>query len=80
MSNMTKSKFKPGDRVVYNSWGKVQRIIAGTVIEVSAQPHHSGVWSGVNYYLLVILDTAEEVLDEHGLFQLESEYDPRIPF
>lgn len=80
---MTKSKFKPGDRVVYtctsSSRGSL-KAIGGTVIEVSMQPHHSGVWSGVNYYLRVILDTAEEILDEHGLFWLESEYDPRIPF
>ena len=80
MSDMTKSKFKPGDRVVYTSWEKGHQAIGGTVIEVSARPHHNGVWSGINYYLLVILDTAEEVLDEHGLFYLESEYNPHIPF
>ena len=80
MSNMTQSKCKPGDRVVYTSWNNDGTAIGGTVIEVSARPHHSGVYSGVNYYLLVILDTAEEILDEHGLFYFEGEYDPRIPF
>ena len=77
---MSGPKFKPGDRVVYTSWEVGHLAVGGTVIEVSLQPHHSGVWSGVNYYLLVILDTAEEVLDEHGLFYLESEYNPLIPF
>ena len=80
MIDMTKSKFKPGDRVVYSSWNDDYPDIGGTVMEVSARPHHSGVWSGVNFYLLVILDTAEEILDEHGMFYLESEYDPHIPF
>ena len=80
MSDTTQSKFKPGDRVVYTSWREGHQAIGGTVIEVSMQPHHSGVWSGVNYFLLVILDTAEEILDEHGMFYHESEYDPHIPF
>ena len=80
MSGTPRAKFNPGDRVVYTSFGGPYRAIGGTVIEVSLQPHHSGVWSGVNYYLLVILDTAEEVLDEQGAFYLESEYDPHVPF
>ena len=80
MSGTPRPKFNPGDRVVYTSFGGPYRAIGGTVMEVSLQPHHSGVWSGVNYYLLVILDTAEEVLDEQGAFYLESEYDPDVPF
>ena len=72
--------FKPGDRVVYRSWDHPSEGIGGTVIEVSAQPHHSGVYSGVNFFLLVILDTAEEILDEHAAFWHEEDYDPLIPF
>ena len=79
MSQIT-PKFKPGDRVVYTSFGGPYKAIGGTVIKMSFQPHHSGRWSGQNYYLLVILDTAEEVFDEQDVFYLESEYDPRIPF
>ena len=72
--------FKPGDRVVYSAWNHPSEGVGGTVIEVSAKPHHSGVWSGANYYLLVILDTAEEILDESACFWHEGEYDPQIPF
>mgnify|MGYP005671457585 CR=1 FL=1 len=80
MSNMTKSKFNPGDRVVYTSWDDTVHGISGTVIEVREVPHHSGIFSGIAYHLVVILDTAEEILDEHGVFHLESEYNPNIPF
>ena len=80
MSAMVKSKFNPGDRVVYTSFGGPYRAVGGTVIEVEERPHHSGIWSGVNWYLHVILDTAEKVVDEHGVFYLESEYDPNVPF
>ena len=79
MSQIT-SKFKPGDRVVYTSFGGPDREVGGTVIEVEERPHPSGVFPGVNWYLLVILDTAEEVHDEHAAFYLESEYNPQIPF
>ena len=74
------SKFEPGDRVVYRSWDHPSEGVGGTVIEVSAQPHHSGVYPGVNFFLLVILDTAEEILDEHAAFWHEEDYDPQIPF
>ena len=70
---MKGSRFKPGDRVVYTSWDDSMHGIGGTVIEV----HQKG---GIVGYLLVILDTAERVLDEHGVFWLESEYNPAIPF
>ena len=73
-------KFKPGDRVVYISWDHPSEGVGGTVIEVSISPHHSGVWSGPNFFLLVILDSAEEVLDEAALFWHEAQYDPQIPF
>ena len=43
-------------------------------------PHPSGTFAGVAYYLLVILDTAEEILDEAAIFQHEIDYDPSIPF
>ena len=79
---MNESKFKVGDRVVYTPFGDPREGVAGTVMEVSAEPHHSGVWSGTNYYLLVILDTAEEILDEHAVFQHEKDYEnyDYIPF
>ena len=73
------SKFKPGDRVIYTEWGHPSEGIGGTVIEVSVHSY-SRAKSGINYYLLVILDTAEEILDEHVCFYLEDEYDPQIPF
>ena len=79
MSQIT-SKFKPGDRVVYTSFGGPYREVGGTVIEVEERPHPSGVFPGVNWYLLVILDTAAEVHDEHAAFYLASEYNPQIPF
>ena len=72
--------FKPGDRVVHTGWNSPHEGIGGTVIEVSMNPHHSGTFGGPSYYLLVILDTAEEILDEAAIFQHESNYDPCIPF
>ena len=80
MSNMTRSKFNPGDRVVYTSWNDAFHGVGGTVLEVREVPHHSGIFSGIAYHLRVMLDTAEEVVDEHGVFYLESEYNPQIPF
>ena len=77
---MTRSKFNPGDRVVYTLMGHHDEGIGGTVIEVREVPHHSGIFSGIAYHLLVILDTAETILDEHGVFWLENEYHPHIPF
>ncbi len=73
-------QFKVGDRVVYTAWGAPYEGIGGTVIEVSREPHHSGTFNGPSYYLLVILDTAEEILDEAAIFQHEEDYDPLIPF
>ena len=81
MSKTTRRKFNPGDRVIYTSWNTAIRGLGGTVIEVRDVPHHSGLYPyGTAYHLLVILDTAEEILEEHGFFFLESEYDPNIPF
>ena len=80
MSAIATSKFKPGDRIVYTSFGGEYRAIGGTVIEVEERPHPSGVFPGVNWYLHVILDTAQEVHDEQAAFYLESEYDPHVPF
>lgn len=74
------TKFKPGDRVVYTEWDHPFSGIGGTVIEVSMRPYHSGVGSSVNYYLLVILDTAEEILDEDVCFHHEKNYNSEIPF
>ena len=76
----TRASFNPGDRVVYTAWNDPLEGVAGTVIEVSMEPHHSGVYSGVNYYLLVILDTAEEILDCHSRFRHEKDYTLEIPF
>ena len=72
--------FKPGDRVVHTGWNSTYEGVGGTVMEVSMMPHPSGTFAGVAYYLLVILDTAEEILDEAAIFQHEVDYDPRIPF
>ena len=80
MSAMTISKYKPGDRVVWTSIRAHNRAIGGTVIRVEERPHHSGVWSGINFFLYVILDNAEKICEPHAHFYLESEYDPRIPF
>ena len=68
---MIRKKFNPGDRVVYPH----PTAVRGTVIKMVLQPHHSGVCSGQIYYPLVILDNAEEVLDEQDAFWLESDYD-----
>lgn len=75
---MKKVPFKRGDRVVHTKWGAPTEGVAGTVMEVSTRPHHH--IRGSSYFLLVILDTAEEILDELALFQLEDDYDPTIPF
>mgnify|MGYP005682370575 FL=1 len=74
---MEESQFKPGDRVVYTR-GMVPT--GGTVVEVHSYPNPTGTWPGFNHYLLVILDTAEEVTDAQSSFWIEAEYDPRIPF
>lgn len=77
-----KSKFKKGDRVVCTSWNAPYEGVGGTVMEVSWQPHPSGVFSAPMFYLLVILDTAEEVLEEAACFELEPDYQSGsyIPF
>ena len=69
--------FKEGDRVVYTR-GRVP--IGGTVIEVHSYPNPAGTWPCFNHYLLVILDTAEEVTDAESCFWIEEEFDPCIPF
>ena len=72
--------FKRGDRVVYTGWGAPIEGIGGIVIKVTTNPHPSGVFNSPACYLLVILDTAEQVHDEAAIFQHEEDYVPGIPF
>lgn len=76
---MSSPQFKPGDRVVYVSLGRSQNT-GGTVIRVDSSPNPAGTWPGYNHYLVVILDTAEEVSDMQSSFWHEQEYNPQIPF
>lgn len=72
--------FKEGDRVVHIGWSSRYEGIGGTVMEVRTGPHPSGVFNAPAVWLFVILDTAEEVLDEAAIFQHESDYVSWIPF
>ena len=74
-----KASFKPGDRVVYTSLGRPTNV-GGTVIRVDSFPNPAGTWPLFNHYLIVILDTAEEVSDVQSAFWHEKEYNPEIPF
>ena len=76
---MSKANFKPGDRVVYTSLGRPQNV-GGTVIRVDSTPNPTGTWPGTSHYLIVILDTAEEVSDVQSAFWHEEKYNPEIPF
>ena len=52
--------FKPGDRVVYMSWGSPHQAVAGTVVGVDwITTTPDGEWISIR----VILDTAHEVAD-----------------
>ena len=64
--------FKPGDRVVYTPFGHPLEGHQGTVIEVST--HDDEAVFNASYYLLVILDSAEEILDEACTFVPEEDF------
>ena len=64
--------FKPGDRVVYTPFGHPLEGHQGTVMEVST--HDDEAVFNASYYLLVILDSAEEILDEACTFVPEEDF------
>ena len=77
---MSGPDFNPGDRVVYTPFGHPLEGHKGTVMEVST--HDDEAIFTTSYYLLVILDTAEEVLDEACAFVHEKDWNEGdwIPF
>ena len=75
-------KFKVGDRVVYVAFGAPNEGIGGTVVAVQKLPNASGTFGGPDFYLRVILDTAEAIEDEDSSFLPENDYltQSYIPF
>ena len=63
---------KPGDRVVFTKYGHPLEGQKGTVMEVSTHDEE-GVFHA-SYYLVVILDSAEEIVDQSYNFVLEADY------
>ena len=56
-------KFSPGDRVVHILWGGSYEGAGGTVMAIQKLPNASGVFGAPDYYLRVVLDTAEVLED-----------------
>lgn len=69
-------KFSLGDRVVYVGWiDSLQKEgVGGTVIAIQRMPNASGVFGAPDFYLRVILDTAEVVEDRASIFVTESDF------
>lgn len=79
---MNDSSFKEGDRVVHIGWGASYEGVGGTVVKIQRLPNASGVFGSPDYYLRVILDTAETIEDRAGNFVPEADFHSNsyIPF
>ena len=71
-----------GDRVVHIGWGASYEGVGGTVMSIQKMPNASGVFGAPDYYLRVVLDTAEVIEDRAANFVSESDYHSSsyIPF
>jgi len=68
------SKFQKGDRVVHIGWGASYEGVGGTVMAIQRLPNASGVFGAPDYYLRVILDTAEVIEDRAAHFVPEDDF------
>ena len=70
------SKFSLGDRVAYIGWSdSLQKDgVGGTVIAIQRMPNASGVFGAPDFYLRVILDTAEVIEDRASIFVPEADF------
>ena len=71
-----------GDRVVYVAFKAPFEGVGGTIVAVQKVPNASGIFGGPEFYLRVILDTAEVIHDESVAFLHEQAYinNEHIPF
>ena len=79
---MSTSKFKVGDRVVYVAFRALNEGVGGTVVAVQRVEQGRRQFTGPDFYLRVILDTAEVIEDESSSFLPENDYltQSYIPF
>ena len=71
---MSESRLQEGDRVVHIGWNDWYEGVGGTIVAMERLPDRSGVFGSPEWYLRVILDTAETIEDRAVNFVPESDF------